>query len=105
MKKQKKKVIVKSAKPVKKRRNLKPSKQLTFQQKIQGLIKATSDNLGRKTKKQLKGLVLNLETINQKRNIVDDGKHIETMGRLNKELDAINKNIKTNKRLIDKYLK
>jgi hypothetical protein len=75
--------------------------ELSLQQQIQGLMKATSDKLELKTEEQLKSIVLEVETINQRLSLIVNKKDFEVVGQMRKDLDEINEVVKKNQELFD----
>lgn len=80
------------------------AEELTLQQQLQGLIKATADGLELKTKEQLNSIVLAVETINQRMDQMAGKKDVEPVGQLKKDLETLNENLKKNQEVIDNFL-
>jgi hypothetical protein len=78
--------------------------QMTLQQQIQGLIKATADGLELKTKDQLESIVLSIETVNQKIGTMASKKDFEVVSHLKKDIETINENLIKNQGVIDNFV-
>jgi len=78
--------------------------EMTLQQQIQGLIKATADGLELKTKEQLNSITLAVETINQKLATVVPAKDFEIVNAMKKDIDELNGNLKKNQEFIDNFV-
>lgn len=78
--------------------------EMTLQQQIQGLIRATADGMELKTKEQLQSIVLSVETINQQMSNMASKKDVEVVGQLKKDLEELNKNLKANQEVIDNFV-
>lgn len=76
----------------------------SLQEQIQGLLKATADSLELKTKEQMSGILLNVETINQQLSLMAKKQDIEIVGQMKKDLDTINENLKKNQEFIDNFI-
>lgn len=76
----------------------------SLQEQMQGLLKATAETLELKTKDQLAGIVLSVETINQQLEQMAKKGDMEIVGQLKKDIDQLNENLKKNQPIIDKFI-
>lgn len=79
-------------------------KELSLQQQIAGLMKATKDSLELATKEQLNSIVLNVETINQRIDQMAGKKDVEIVGQMKKDIDQLNENLQKNQTFIDNFI-
>jgi len=77
---------------------------LSLQQQIQSMLKATKESLELATKEQLQGIVLSVETINQQIAALAPKKDIELIGQLKKDVDQLNENLQKNQTFIDNFI-
>ena len=77
---------------------------LSLQQQIQSMLKATKESLELATKEQLQGIVLSVETINQQIAALAPKKDIELIGQLKKDVDTLNENLQKNQTFIDNFI-
>lgn len=78
--------------------------EMTLQQQIQGLIKATADGLELKTKEQLASITLSVETINQKLAQSANKQDLEIVNSLKSQIEEINSNIQKNQVVLDNFV-
>lgn len=78
--------------------------EFSLQQNIQRLLKATEESLILKTEEQMKGIVLDIETINKTLDKVASKQDVELVGQLKKDVDQINENLQKNQVFIDNYI-
>lgn len=78
--------------------------QLALQEQIKSLIKATEDTLAAANEKQLRGIVLELATLQQeiKRGVTQED--LKVVGELKTQIDHLNSNIAKNQEVIDKFV-
>ena len=77
---------------------------LSLQQQIQSMLKATKESLELATKEQLQGIVLSVETINQQIAALAPKKDIELIGQLKKDVDTLNENLQKNQVFVDNFI-
>jgi len=78
--------------------------EFSLQQNIQRLLKATEESLLMKTEEQMKGIVLDIETINRTLDQVAGKKDVELVGQLKKDVDQLNENLQKNQVFIDNFI-
>ena len=78
--------------------------EFSLQQNIQRLLKATEDSLLLKTEEQMKGIVLDIETINKTLDQVAKKQDIELVGQLKADVDMLNANLQKNQVFIDNFI-
>ncbi len=78
--------------------------EFSLQQNIQRLLKATEDSLLLKTEEQMKGIVLDIETINKTLDKVASKQDVELVGQLKKDVDQLNENLQKNQVFIDNFI-
>lgn len=79
-------------------------KELSLQQQIQGLIKATADRMELKTAEQLQSIILSVETINARIDTMAGKKDVELVGQLKKDVDQLNENLRKNQEFFDNFI-
>jgi hypothetical protein len=80
------------------------AEELSLQQQIKSLMKATEESLVMKTEEQLKGIVLNIEEVNQRIQALAPKKDVELIGQLKKDVDTLNENLQKNQVFIDNFI-
>lgn len=78
--------------------------QLALQEQIKSLIKATEDALSAKNETQLRGIVLEVATIQQKLDQMVSKKELDQIEEVKKQIIEVNENLKKNQTVIDAFV-